>query len=104
MEPRGLLVVKPVALSGGFAEAIAFQVEAVRVVDEAVEDRVGERRIGDDLVPMFDGDLAGDDRRSATVTVVDDLKEIASLLGRERREPPVVEDQQIAASDALQAC
>lgn len=38
----------------------AFQLDPVRAVNDAVEDRVTERGIGDHLVPFTDGDLAGD--------------------------------------------
>ena len=53
--------VKSVALGGELAHAFPFQDEAVGVVDEAVEDGVGQRRIADDVVPVFDRNLAGDD-------------------------------------------
>jgi hypothetical protein len=85
MESRGLLVVKPIALCGGLPKAFSLQVETVGVVNEAVEDRVGERRICDHVVPVLDGDLAGDDRRSTSMAVVDNLKQVASLLSRHRR-------------------
>ena len=39
-------------------------------------------RIADDLVPVFDGQLAGDDGRAAAVPIVDDLQEIAPLRRR----------------------
>lgn len=63
-------------------------------VNDAVEDRVAQRGIGDHLVPFTDGDLAGDQQRAAVVSVVDDLEQIAALLGIERLWPPIVDDQQ----------
>ncbi len=65
------------------------------VVDEAIEDGVGDGGIGDDLVPVLDWHLAGDDGRSALVGIVDDFEEIATLLAGERGEAPVVEDEEI---------
>jgi len=62
------------------------------VVDEAVEDGVGDGGIGDDLVPMVDWDLTGDDGRTTLMAVIDDLEEIATLLAGEWGETPVVED------------
>jgi hypothetical protein len=50
---------------------------------------------GDDLVPVLDRDLAGDDGRSALVAIIDDFEQIAALLAGERSEAPVVEDEQI---------
>ena len=55
------------------------------VVDDAVEDRVGEGGLVDDGVPSLDGQLAGDDDRSGAVAVLDDFHEIAAL----RRGQPV---------------
>ena len=57
------------------------------VVDEAVEDGVGDGRVGDHLVPVLDVDLAGDDGRAASVPVVEDLQEIAALIRRQIGEP-----------------
>jgi len=62
------------------------------VVDEAVEDGVGDGGIRDDLVPMVDRDLTGDDGRTTLMAVIDDLEEIAALLAGEWGETPVVED------------
>jgi hypothetical protein len=69
------------------------------VVDDAVEDGVGERWIADDVVPAVDGDLAGDHGGAAAVALLDDLEEIAALLGRERPETPVVEDEEFDAAE-----
>ena len=40
------------------------------VVHEAVEDGVGDGRVGDQLVPVLDGELAGHDRRASPVAVI----------------------------------
>jgi hypothetical protein len=68
----------------------------VGVVDEAVEDCVGDGRVGDRLVPVIDRQLAGHDGGAAIVPIVDNLQQIATLLLRQRGEPPVVEDQKLA--------
>ena len=52
------------------------------VVDDAVEDGVGQGRIADQVVPSVDRDLAGDQRGAAAVTLLDDLQEIAPLFRR----------------------
>jgi len=87
--------VKLGALCGDLAHAVSLECEAVSVVNEAVEDGVGDGGIGDDLVPAVDRHLAGDDGRSALVAVVYDFEEIATLLAGERGEAPVVEDEEI---------
>ena len=72
----------------------AFQLDPMGAVNDAVEDRITERGIGDHLVPFTDRDLAGDQQRAALVAIVDDLEQIAALLGIERLRPPIVDDQQ----------
>ena len=70
------------------------------VVNEAVEDGVSDGGIGDDLVPMLDRHVAGDDGRSALMAIVDDFEEIATLLACKRGEAPDVEDEQVPAEAA----
>ena len=72
------------------------------VVDEAIEDGVGEGRVADDLVPMFDRKLAGHHGRSAAVPILDDLQEVAALLGGHGSESPIVEDQKLDARQAFE--
>ena len=49
-------------------------------IEQSVEDGVAEGGIADDLVPVFDGDLAGEKRAAAGVAVVEDLEEVVSSL------------------------
>ena len=70
--------VKSVALGGELTHAFSFQNEAVGIVDEAIEDGIGQCRIADDVVPVFDRNLAGDDGRRAAMAIVDDFEPIAS--------------------------
>ncbi len=57
------------------------------VVDEPVEDGVGEDGVADDVVPGVDGKLAGDDGGAAAVAVLEDLEQVAALGGADRRRP-----------------
>jgi hypothetical protein len=43
------------------AEGCGREIDALGVVDDAIEDGIGVGRIADRLVPFVDGDLAGDD-------------------------------------------
>ena len=72
---------------------MAGEIDPVRVVDDAIEDGVGIGGIADQLVPFVDGDLAGDDRRSASVAFFENLEQIVTSGGIERLEPPVVESR-----------
>ena len=83
-----LLDVKSGAFGGDLSHAFALEGEPVGVVDEPVENGVGDGRIGDHLVPVIDRQLAGHDGRAAVVPILDDLKEVATLLGGERWRGP----------------
>ena len=67
------------------SHAFSGELKAVSIVNEAVEDGVGDGRVADDVMPMFDGDLAGDDRRATAMAVVNDLEKIAPFGGIENR-------------------
>ena len=62
-------------------------------MDEAIEDSIGEGGIADEIVPGFDGELAGYQRRRAAMPILDDLHEIVALGGVETVGTEVVEDQ-----------
>jgi hypothetical protein len=55
------------------------EIELVRVVDEAVQDGVGDGGVADPLVPAFAGKLAGDHRGSGAVAVFEDLEQVMPL-------------------------
>lgn len=70
-----------------FSPAFSCEFEAVSVVDQAVENGVGEGRICDRLVPVLDGQLAGDDGGAAAVTILEDFEKVAPLRSGERGKP-----------------
>ena len=73
----------------------AVEFEPVGVVDDAIQDRVAEGGLADNLMPGGHGELAGDQDGAAAVAILDDLHEIAPLAGREAIGSPVVEDEEI---------
>jgi hypothetical protein len=75
------------------------KIDPVRVVDDAVEDGIGVGGIADQLMPFVDGDLAGDERRSAAVAFFENLEEVMTRGGVERLEAPVVEDEELDAAE-----
>ena len=83
-------------------EALSFEYDALGIVDEAIEDRVGDGGVSDDFVPAIDGQLAGDDNRAGFVSILDDFEQITALVGVERFWSPVVQDQQIKSCDRPQ--
>ena len=56
-----------------------FQSDSVGVVDEAVEDGVAEGGIANDVMPVLDGELAGDEGCAAAVAVFKDVEEVTAL-------------------------
>ncbi len=50
------------------------------VVEEPVEDGVAEGGVADDVVPVVDGHLAGEQRAAAGVAVIEDLEEVMPSL------------------------
>jgi hypothetical protein len=74
----------------------------VGVVDQAVEDSVGIGGVADQCVPLIDRELAGDDGGAVAVAVLEDLQEVVAGRGVERLEAPVVEDEEIDATERAQ--
>jgi hypothetical protein len=84
------------------AQALTFELDAVRIVDETIEDGVGVGGIADDSVPGRHGELRRDDRRSAAITLFEDFEEVMARAGVERLEAEVVEDQEIRATKGFE--
>jgi hypothetical protein len=74
----------------------------MRGVHEAVEDGISDCGIDDHLVPMIDGELAGHDCRAAAVAIVDDFEQVATLLGGQWCQAPIVEDQKLDTGEAFE--
>ena len=71
----------------------------MRVVQDAVADRVGKHRIRQVVVPLGRRQLAGDDGRAIAVAVLEDLEEVSALRVRERRQAPIVKQQDVHARE-----
>src|SRR5271166_2588008 len=84
------------------AQALAGQIDAIGVVNDAVEDGVGERGNADQVMPAVHGNLAGDDERAFVVAILDDFEQIARLVGRERFGSPIIQDEQFDAREGPQ--
>ena len=80
-----------------FAQAWPFEFDAMGAVDDAVQDRIAEGGVADEIMPTIDGNLAGDQQGALLVAVIDDFEQIPALLGGERLRPPVIDDQQLCA-------
>src|SRR6202795_3210172 len=91
-----------ILLRTGSAQALAGEIDPVRIMDEAIKDRVGVRRIAYDFVPALHGELRGDDGRPAAVSFLEDFENVVTGGGVERLQSPIVEDEQIGAPERAQ--
>jgi hypothetical protein len=73
----------------------------VGVVDQPVKDGVGNGGFTEGVVPVADRELAGDDGGAELVAVLDDLEQVGSLLGCERSQGEVVDDQDADLAQAV---
>src|SRR5665811_1368284 len=84
------------------SETLSFEFDAVGVVDDAIEDCVGDGGISDNFIPAVDGQLAGDADRACFISVVEEHEHIAALIGVERLRSLVIKSEQIETSDSTQ--
>src|ERR1700732_3333610 len=84
------------------SQALAGEIDAMGIVNEAVEDGVGISRVADESVPFVDGDLAGEDGRAASIAFLEDFVEVTAGTSVERFEAPIVEDEELNAGEAAQ--
>jgi hypothetical protein len=73
------------------AHGAAAELDAVGVLDQAVEGGVGQGGVGDGLVPGVDGELADDEGGAELVAVLCDLEQVLGLLRADGRDEEVVE-------------
>jgi hypothetical protein len=62
-----------------FPQRISLQVELMGVVDEAVNDGIGQGGIANGGVPVFNPKVASDDSRVGAVTVVEHFQQVAPM-------------------------
>src|SRR5271165_4295659 len=72
-------------------------------VHDAVEDGVGQGWIVEIGVPMFNGQLTGDQGGFAGGAIVEQFEQVGAFGLADWCEAPIVEDQQIGAGELLQA-
>lgn len=81
------------------SHAVAFKGNAVRIVDDPIEDCVCDSRFSDHVMPLGDGKLRGDQGRFPAIAFLEDFQQVEALLICERVGSPVVEDQQLDAGE-----
>jgi hypothetical protein len=81
------------------AQTIAGELDAMGIVDQAVEDGIGVGRIADEIVPFVDRQLAGDEDRAPAVSGFEDFEEIVAGARIQRSKPPIIEDEELNAAE-----
>lgn len=74
----------------------------MRLVDESIEDRVGQSGIGHGFVPVLEGQLTGDERGGLAVAVFEHLEQVSALTVLGRSEAEVVDDEQGGTGEPLE--
>ena len=75
------------------AHRLAAELQPVGVVDQAIEDGVGHRWIGNDLVPLWHRELARDQRGALALPVIEYLQQLPVEFARDTRNPEIVHDE-----------
>lgn len=81
-----------------FADGLAFEFEPIGMVNQAVEDGIGDGGVVNDLVPLVDRELAGHERGALSVPIVEDLEQVAVLFARDGGHSEVVDHDESGAS------
>ena len=90
---RHLLLWVPSLRREGDAVAWAACDADLRVLGEAVQERCGELVVAEDAVPFAEGEVRGDDRRGALVTVGEHVEEQLPAGLLKRYKSKLVEEQ-----------
>jgi hypothetical protein len=69
------------------------------MMEEAVEERSGDDRVAEDLAPLGEAAVGGQDHRALFVAGVDQLKEQAAAIGDDRQVADLVDNQERGAAE-----
>ena len=72
-------------------------------VHDAIEDGVGQGRIVEVGVPVFDRQLTGDQCGFAGDAIVEQFEQVIAFGLADRSEAPIIEDQEVGPGELLQA-
>src|SRR4051794_35935736 len=79
------------------AHGLAIEFNAVRVVNDAVENAVRYRNIPNLFVPVSQGHLRGQNQRTPLITVIADFQKVPPLAVFERSHRKVIQHQDVNA-------
>ena len=75
------------------SHAVSFEGDAMGVVDDPVENGVGDCRLADHGVPLGDGELCGDQGGFPAIAFFEDFQQIEALLIGQAVGAPIIKDQ-----------
>src|SRR5262245_25907549 len=73
------------------------------MMQQAVQDRIGNGNVANPAMPVLGGKLRGDDGGTVLGAVVDDLQEVFASDGLQRMQSPVIEHQGIDLGECREA-
>jgi hypothetical protein len=95
-----LILVRGRSQLGSFlSHGISFQIDFVSIVDNAIEDRIGDGGVLNEFMPVIYGKLAGDKSGAKAVAVIDEFQEIAALFCIEFTHSPIIQQQEMSFGD-----
>ncbi len=60
----------------------------MRVMHEPIENRIAKRGVADQIVPVIDGNLTGDQRGASVGSIFDDFQHVAAFAMPRAESPP----------------
>ena len=85
-----------------FSHGLSAHLDAMGIVDQTIEDAVGDGGIADLLVPARDGELGSENSGASLVTILADFPDFAALAFIERGHGPVIDDENFDATESCQ--
>ena len=74
-------------LSLRFSHRFALKFNPIGLMNQSIQKRVGNGGVAHQLMPSTYGELAGNDERSASQSIIQDFQQVAVLFRRRRDEP-----------------
>lgn len=86
-------------LTGQFAHGFALEGESQGVMNNTVEDGIGEGGILNLLMPVFDGELRGKQTGGFAIAVIEEIEDFPGMIGGQLIPEPFIENDQIKGSE-----
>src|ERR1039457_3953979 len=80
----------------------AFEFDPIGVVDQAIQDGIGHRGIRNNLVPLIDRELAGNEGGSLALAIIEHLQELAVEFSRHAGNAQIINYQQWGSGQLLE--